>query len=265
VTLAIHFMVVAWREVAIHEKLDPASPLEHAADKAGTRFTDCPDCPKMVIVQSGLFVMGADDQLAGPSEGPLRRIMFADRFAIGHEAVTFAAFQAFTRATGHASAACGPAGDSGPVQCVSWQDAQAYVNWLTTRTGKSFRLPSASEWEYVARAGSPPPTSQSRAGVVRASLSVAQPARSNDFGVGGMGAAMAELVQDCWSPTLAELSSSGRALNGGALGCPRVAKYGRIDPASALPRYSGRRPIGEADVYAGVGFRVARDLALIRK
>lgn len=40
-----------------------------------------------------------------------------------------------------------------PVVCVSWDDAQAYVRWLSEKTAKQYRLLSASEWEYVARAG----------------------------------------------------------------------------------------------------------------
>ena len=40
-----------------------------------------------------------------------------------------------------------------PVGGVSWDDAQAYVQWLSEGTGQEYRLLSESEWEYVARAG----------------------------------------------------------------------------------------------------------------
>jgi formylglycine-generating enzyme required for sulfatase activity len=50
--------------------------------------------------------------------------------------------------------ATGQQNDSYPVTCVSWQDASDYAAWLSLRTGQLYRLPSASEWEYLAQSGS---------------------------------------------------------------------------------------------------------------
>jgi formylglycine-generating enzyme required for sulfatase activity len=141
-----------------------------------TQFRDCPDCPAMVRVPAGTFQMGDASSVARPDEQPVRPVSIA-AFAVGRYEVTVAEYAAFTTATGRETRpGCRtdrnqdgrwendpvatwrepgfPQTDRHPVVCVSWADGNAYVAWLTLKTGKTYRLLSEAEWEYAARAGS---------------------------------------------------------------------------------------------------------------
>jgi formylglycine-generating enzyme required for sulfatase activity len=149
--------------------------------KPGQAFKDCKDCPEMVVIPAGSFMMGASDNETGsyPEEKPQRKVNIK-QFACGKFDITKAQWALFVAethrpATGGCSWSGLPADTSvkpwdpnpaanwnhigfmqdstHPVVCITWYDAKEYVQWLSKKTGFIYRLLSEAEWEYAARAG----------------------------------------------------------------------------------------------------------------
>jgi formylglycine-generating enzyme required for sulfatase activity len=155
-------------------KAPAAAVLVAAAPPApGAHIHDCPTCPVLTVLPAGRFKQGSGPADRGAqSERPLHWVAIAHPFAMSTNAVTVDNFAAFVAATHRDMKGCDifngewrhrPEADwqhpgfvqtgAHPVTCVSWSDAKAYAAWLSTTTGQRYRLPSASEWEYAARAG----------------------------------------------------------------------------------------------------------------
>ena len=127
-------------------------------------FRDCDDrCPEMVLIPPGKFLMGSDpsEKDGKDNEKPRHAVEIAYPLAVGAYEVTLAEWEACVTDGG-----CSPIpldGHDGsrdgkrPATHVTWHEAKTYTDWLSGRTGMDYRLPSESEWEYVARANTTTP------------------------------------------------------------------------------------------------------------
>ena len=119
-------------------------------------FRDKSFAPELVLLPAGKFMMGSTEKEEDEykSERPQHRVTIAQRFAIGQYPVTFAEYDQFCETKRRRKPEDeGWGRERRPVINVSWEDAQAYVGWLSQETGRAYRLPSEAEWEYACRAG----------------------------------------------------------------------------------------------------------------
>ena len=136
---------------------------------------------EMVLIPAGSFVMGDDTGLDDAK--PVHKVTITKPFYLGKYEVTVEQFRQFVEATGYVTDAEKGTGfqgafgwnrdtmefkmnekyswrntgfaqsDAHPVVNVSWNDAMEFCKWLSSKEGKSYRLPTEAEWEYACRAG----------------------------------------------------------------------------------------------------------------
>lgn len=121
-------------------------------------FKECSRCPQMIVVPAGRFMMGLPITMPGRdvAEEPQHTVTIAQQFAVGVFAVTFDEWDACLAdggCNGYRPSDEGWGRGRQPVINVSLADANAYIAWLSKKTGAIYRLLSDAEYEYAARAG----------------------------------------------------------------------------------------------------------------
>ena len=228
-----------------------------SARKPGTVFRDCATCPEMVVIPGGSFLMGDFSGDGRNAEKPVHRVTIPRAFAVGKLAVTFEEWDSCVSAGG-CSHQAGDARGRRPVVGVSWNEAQVYIKWLSGKTGKTYRLLSEAEWEYVARAGSDmnyPAGSETGFG------------KANRFGIYDTVGTVREWVGDCWNESYAGAPSDGSAWRSGDCS-RRVLRRGRgprlsadVDTVFRTQSYIlSNWSTGGSGVIEEFGFRLARTL-----
>ena len=227
--------------------------------------------PEMVVIPAGRFRMGCVSQrICRDSEEPVHEVTIPAPFALSVHEVTFEDYDRFTYPHKVEDQAWGRG--NRPAIHVSWDDAKAYVAWLSSETGAEYRLPSEAEWEYAARARSETKYSWGNdIGSNRANCLLdfcgdpwenTAPTGSfgpNAWGLHDMHGNVQEWVEDCWNPNYSAAPSDGSAwLNGN---CDvRVLRGGSCSNNPRGLRAAERDRLLTDRRNRDVGFRVARTL-----
>ena len=283
------------------------------AEVEASKFRDCPQCPEMVVVPAGSYRMGSPpgkipDLLLQEDEGPVHRVTIGYPFAVGVYEVTRGEYGRFVSETGYSGGGSCYAfeedkwekhkwkerssmnwktpgfsqTDGHPVTCVSWEDAKAYVDWLSGKTGEAYRLLSESEWEYVARGGTRTerywgerPKGQCRyangadestdvlwrtgCNDGHARTSPVGSFQANGFGLHDVLGNVWEWVEDCWNESYRGAPGDGSAWGSGDCGDGVLRGGSWANIASDL-RSAVRNSFASGHRHGYAGLRVARTL-----
>jgi formylglycine-generating enzyme required for sulfatase activity len=212
----------------------PLTPSEERGLKPGDDFRECPACPRMVVLPAGKFLMGSpdDEPMRDSDEGPQIEVTIARPFAVAKFELSFDEWDACVAdggCNGYRPSDAGWGRGRQPVIIVSWDDAKAYVAWLSRKTGHPYRLLSEAEWEYAARGGTNTVFSWGAAissGDANYDASLSYPGsprgemrqrtvpvdsfKPNGFGLHNMHGNVWEWVEDCWHRRYSEMPAEVR-------------------------------------------------------
>ena len=268
--------IYVWRNV------NAFTAAQEKALKRGDLFNECTDCPEMIVVPAGSFMMGSPGEphvtqfgtLQDFEDKPLHRVTIGKPLAVAKFELTFGEWNTCT-----AHGDCIPrVSDNGwgrgrqPVINVNWNDAQMYVAWLSKVTGKHYRLLTEAEYEYATRAGTVTPyywgdeagynnancqDCQNRVGKRTAPVGSFAP---NAFGLYDMVGNVLEWTEDCYHEDYKGAPTDGTAWTSGEYCNVRMCRGGGFDVFNQMLTSSYRYSRNMNDRNNTLGFRVARTL-----
>ena len=263
-------------------------PPAYTAEFFTDTLSDSSDGPQLSIIPAGKGIAGEEYTTSTGYLGPQRSIKNSKAFAITRAEITFAQYDKFANATNRASP-----DDRGwgrgdmPVINVSWMDATAYAKWLTEQTNQHYRLPSETEWEYAARAGSgsalffgndinkvctvanvadETPLKNTNVWTNRVSCkdqySFTAPVgqfQSNKYGLYDMIGNVMELTDDCYNSSFASAPTNGKPWNSGNCNV-RVIRGAAFNYGAEYLRSSKRNTVEKSGRKIDIGFRLAHSI-----
>ena len=238
--------------------------------------------PLLTVVPAGSYLMGSATDLGARDEHPVHEVVLTQPFAVGVYEVSVEEFSRFSPGWQQDSELPAPADH--PATSVKIEDVDAYLDWLSRETGYHYRLPSESEWEYFARAGS---RSDYHHGADLAALcdyaNIADQStrkryaqwqvadctdgfaklapvgslKPNAFGLYDISGNASEWVADCWTGNY-ESAPADESPVAGEKNCHRVFRGGSWDSQPEMVRVSYRQSSDRGN--DDRGFRVVREL-----
>jgi formylglycine-generating enzyme required for sulfatase activity len=254
------------------------TPEAERALKPAASFHECSkNCPEMIVVPAGSFMMGSPETENGhdPRESPLHKVTIPQPFSVSKFPITFDEWDACVSVGGCVYNSDGSYGrGTRPVNNVSWDEAEQYAAWFSLMTGRPYRLLSEAEFEYAARAGTTtayPWGDELGKGNANCkgcgsewdskSTSPAGFFKPNAFGLFDMQGNVFEWVEDCYEESHAGAPADGSARISAS--CKRhVVRGGSWYDSPDYLRSANRSRQDAADSRDDdLGFRIARTLA----
>lgn len=222
----------------------------------------------MAVIPAGAFDMGST---AAAEEQPIHHVTIGQPFAVSVYEVSQGEFRQFCEATHRPCTQQPWSGDDYPVVEVSWDDARAYTDWLSSVTQHHYGLPTEAQWEYAARAGSTGlyPNGDSTLSPTDANYSVSKlqtvaARRSERFNANAFRLMhtlgnVREWVQDAWVQNYKGAPDDGTAVRS-TQGAMRVARGGSYADGASRLRLSLREGLAPGTRDVTTGFRIVREL-----